>query len=189
MNGEEIKTISTVSRDSRNRMGSTYNSNPQTSDWSSWGWEFHSDLGWCNYVPCELGMWSIRSSWPWLHLYLLDFCLLIIVMEHIQSKRDCVSGVTAIYFVEPTERNVGLILDVLSCLKQWFGRISWRLSRLLEQRVVLIGWYRINEWRVGWSIVGWMTWVVNPVYMTRWPFDSKEVRIKRSDDLKIFQMS
>ena len=34
------------------------------------------------------------------------------MMEHIQSKRDCVAGVTAIYFVEPTELNVGLILDV-----------------------------------------------------------------------------
>ena len=34
-------------------------------------------------------------------------------MEHIQSKRDCVPGVTAIYFVEPTEQNVSLILDVL----------------------------------------------------------------------------
>jgi len=33
-------------------------------------------------------------------------------MEHIQSKRDCVPGVTAIYFVEPTEQNVSLILDV-----------------------------------------------------------------------------
>ena len=44
--------------------------------------------------------------------------VLILVMEHIQSKRDCVSGVTAIYFVEPTERNVGLILDVLNCFKQ-----------------------------------------------------------------------
>lgn len=37
-------------------------------------------------------------------------------MEHIRSKRDCVSGVTAIYFVEPTELNIGMILDVDWCL-------------------------------------------------------------------------
>ena len=33
-------------------------------------------------------------------------------MEHIRSKRDCVSNVTAIYFVEPTELNIGMILEV-----------------------------------------------------------------------------
>lgn len=34
------------------------------------------------------------------------------MMEHIRSKRDCVSNVTAIYFVEPTELNIGMILEV-----------------------------------------------------------------------------
>ena len=35
-------------------------------------------------------------------------------MEHIWSKRDCVSNVTAIYFVEPTELNIGMILEVFT---------------------------------------------------------------------------
>lgn len=145
MNGEEIKTISSVSRDSKNCFYSTTRSYSQTSFGSSRRWEFHSDLGWCDNVTCKLGMRSICSSWPWLYLYLFYSDCLMVVMEHIQSKRDCVSGVTAIYFVEPTERNVGLILDVRNCLKQWFHRISWKSSRLWEQRVVLIGCYETDE--------------------------------------------
>lgn len=148
MNGEEIKTISTVSRDSKNGLCSTTTSNSQTSPGSSRRREFHSDLRWCDDVPCKLSMRSICSSWPWLYLYLFYLYCLILVMEHIQSKRDCVSGVTAIYFVEPTERNVSLILDVWNCLKQWSSRISWRSSLLLEQRVVSIGCYEMDEWSV-----------------------------------------
>ncbi|KNB41497.1 hypothetical protein JH06_5113 [Blastocystis sp. subtype 4] len=53
-----------------------------------------------------------------------QFALLDRVMEHIQSKRDCVSGVTAIYFVEPTERNVGLILDDFMEIKSFVGAES-----------------------------------------------------------------
>lgn len=41
---------------------------------------------------------------------------LLIVLEHITSKRDYIPGVTAIYFVEPSDRNVALIINVLTLL-------------------------------------------------------------------------
>lgn len=41
---------------------------------------------------------------------------LLIVLEHITSKRDYIPGVTAIYFVEPSDRNVALIINVFTLL-------------------------------------------------------------------------
>ena len=35
-----------------------------------------------------------------------------LVLEHILSKRDYIPGVTAIYFVEPTDKNVSMIVNV-----------------------------------------------------------------------------
>lgn len=35
-----------------------------------------------------------------------------LVLEHILSKRDYIPGVTAIYFVEPTDKNVSVIVNV-----------------------------------------------------------------------------
>ncbi|KAK8819707.1 hypothetical protein WA556_002694 [Blastocystis sp. ATCC 50177/Nand II] len=47
-----------------------------------------------------------------------------ILMEHIRSKRDCVSNVTAIYFVEPTELNIGMILEDFKEIKSFIDAES-----------------------------------------------------------------
>lgn len=78
-------------------------------------------------------------------------------MEHIQSKRDHIPGVTAIYFVEPTERNIGLILDVRISVVFIIRRILTRLSRLWEQRVVLTGIVFLCLMKLESSTVEWMT--------------------------------
>ena len=79
-------------------------------------------------------------------------------MEHIQSKRDHIPGVTAIYFVEPSERNIGLILDVYTLVILLIPRILMRLSHSSVQRVVLIGKsYIYSIIKIVLSIVEWMT--------------------------------
>ena len=72
-------------------------------------------------------------------MYLMYESFYLVVMEHIQSKRDHIPGVTAIYFVEPSERNIGLILDVYLLKILLILRILMRSSHLSAQRVVLIG--------------------------------------------------
>ncbi|KAK8804817.1 hypothetical protein WA171_006783, partial [Blastocystis sp. BT1] len=103
MNGEEIKTISTVSRDIilKQVLGLPEGEN-------------------FILILDDVTMSLVNSVCG-------QFALLdrgCILMEHIQSKRDCVSGVTAIYFVEPTERNVGLILDDFMEIKSFVGAES-----------------------------------------------------------------
>ncbi|CBK25312.2 uncharacterized protein [Blastocystis hominis] len=44
-----------------------------------------------------------------------------ILLEHIESKRDYVPGVCAIYFVEPTSNNVSLILEDFKEIKSFIG--------------------------------------------------------------------
>ena len=103
------------------------------------GRKFHSDIRRCYNGACQLGVWSIRTVRPRVHMYLMCESFYLVVMEHIQSKRDHIPGVTAIYFVEPSERNIGLILDVYLLKILLILRILMRSSHLSAQRVVLIG--------------------------------------------------
>ena len=119
MNVEEVKTISSVSRDSRDPNWGLSASHLQKRNWTFGGWKFHSHIGWFDNVVGELGVRSIRPLGSRLHLWDELHLVWRIVMEHIQSKRDCVPGVTAIYFVEPTEQNVSLILDVSGTSTAW----------------------------------------------------------------------
>ena len=107
-------------------------------------------------------------------------------MEHIQSKRDCVPGVTAIYFVEPTEQNVSLILDVSDVRIVSAIRTLQKSSRLLERRVVSTGIVMFTLLVVELSTVEWTMPVVNRVCMTRLLFASKEVPDGMCCDLQIF---
>ena len=107
-------------------------------------------------------------------------------MEHIQSKRDCVPGVTAIYFVEPTEQNVSLILDVSDVRIVSAIRTLQKSSRLLERRVVSTGIVMFTLLVVELSTVEWTMPVVNRVCMTRLLFVSKEVPDGMCCDLQIF---
>ena len=127
-------------------------------DWVYTGRKFHSDFRRCYNGACQLGVWSIRTVRPRVHMYLMCESFYFVVMEHIQSKRDHIPGVTAIYFVEPSERNIGLILDVCTLKMLFIPRILMRLSHLSVQRVVLIGKSCICSIIViVLSLVEWMT--------------------------------
>lgn len=91
-------------------------------------------------------------------MWLMYKSFYLIVMEHIQSKRDHIPGVTAIYFVEPSERNIGLILDVCTLIRLIISRILMRLSHLLVLKAALIGRSDDNSMIIiELSIVEWMT--------------------------------
>ena len=135
-------------------------------EWCDWIYErrkFHPNFGWRDDGACQLGMWSICLTWPRLHSYSVCYPIDYLVMEHIQSKRDHIPGVTAIYFVEPTERNIGLILDVRISLAFIIHRILTRLSRLWEQRAVLTGMGFLCLMKLESSTAEWMTWVASLV--------------------------